>query len=256
MLLAIDIGNTNTSLGLFEGAELRCRWTIGTGLPTPTPDEYGVLLTNLFSSRGMDIKGLKGSLVCSVVPRLGAAVCTAIEGYAGCRASIVTEGLDAGVTVLTDDPAEVGADRLVNAAAGYARHKKALIICDLGTAATFDYVTEAGEYAGGVIAPGVSISADALCARTAKLPRVALARPRRVVGTNTADCIRSGLYWGFAGLVDGIIVRMLEEVGGAPHVMATGGAAPLLAGESRYIKEVAPDLTLHGLRIIYEGKNG
>ncbi len=248
MLLTIDIGNTNISLGVFEGEELVRHWKISS---FQRPDgEYGAAIKGLFSSSGLDMRGVKGSVICSVVPRLDGVFRKALEGFSP---RIVGADIDAGIPVLVDNPSEVGADRLVNAVAGYNRHGRALIIVDLGTAITFDYVTMKGEYAGGVIAPGIGISSEALFEKTARLPKVGAQRPARVVGTHTADCIRSGLFWGFVGLIDGIIERMLGEVGGDPLVIATGGDAALFAGESRFIKETDEFLTLRGLRIIHEG---
>lgn len=247
MLLAIDIGNTNISLGVFEGAFLARNWKISSGLPE---GEYGAAIRGLFSSSGLDMRSVKGSIICSVVPRLEGVLKKALEGFAP---RVVGADIGAGIPVLVDDPSEVGADRLVNAVAGYDRHKRALIIVDLGTAVTFDFVTSRGEYAGGVIAPGVGVSSGALFEKTAKLPKVTARRPARVIGKNTVECIRSGLFWGFAGLIDGIIEKMLGEVGEDPLVIATGGDAALFAGVSRFIKETDEFLTLKGLRIIHEG---
>ncbi len=252
MLLALDIGNTTTSFCVFENKEVKRRWVIGTSLRTA--DELGALLTGLFSASGLELKDVDGAIACSVVPRLDAVVKESIEAYAGVSTLMVGTDVDAGVEVLTDFPAEVGSDRLVNVVAGRALYGGPLIIADLGTAATFDHVTAEGAYAGGVIAPGAGISAEALTQRAAKLPKVEPGRPERVVGRNTVECMRSGLYWGFVGLVDGIIARMLEELGGEPRVIATGGNCRLVAAESRFIKETDELLTLRGLEIIYEGK--
>ncbi len=251
MLLAIDIGNTNITLGLFDGDRLAARWSIASSA-SPTAVEFAVALRDLFSSAGFEISSLEGCVVCSVVPALNGSVREALEGCASGPVRIVGEDIEAGVAVLVENPSEVGADRLVNAAAGFSIHKAALIIVDLGTAVTFDVVTAKGEYAGGVIAPGIGISSEALFTKTALLPKVEPARPERVIGRNTADCIRSGLYWGFVGLIDGIIERMTGELGYAPLIIATGGAALLVTGESRFIKQCDENLTLKGLRIIYE----
>jgi len=251
LLLAIDIGNTNIALGLFEGGSLARRWSIPASVGRDA-EELGRTLGGLFSSAGLEISSLEGSIICSVVPELNSIVRQALESCAPAPVRMVGEDVEAGVKALVENPSEVGSDRLVNAVAGFSIYKEALIIVDLGTAVTFDVVTPKGEYAGGVIAPGISISAEALFERTAKLPKVEPAKPERVIGANTADCIRSGLYWGYIGLIDGIIERMIGELGYAPRVIATGGSARLVAGQSRFVKECDENLTLEGLRIIHE----
>lgn len=249
LLLAIDIGNTNITLALFDGDAIAHRWSVASAV-AKNASEFASTLGELFSSAGVGTDRIEGIVACSVVPALNAPVREALEGFASVR--IVGEDISSGVAAFVEEPSEVGADRLVNAAAGFSIYGEALIIVDLGTAVTFDVVTPEGEYAGGVIAPGIGISAEALSARTALLPRVSPERPSSVIGRNTADCIRSGLYWGFIGLVDGIIERIIAELGYAPRIIATGGAATLITGSSRFVKQYDENLTLKGLKIIYE----
>lgn len=252
MLLAIDIGNTNIVAGVFAGGELKGHWRLSSG-PSRTADEHGLALLGLLGAGGIDRKAVDGAIIASVVPRLTATMTEAVFEYLGLTSRVVTHQ-NCLMPVLTDNPEEVGADRLVNAVAAYSAHRNSLIVVDFGTAVTFDYVTEKGEYAGGIIAPGVGISSEALFSRTAKLPLVEAGRPSGLIGKNTVDSMRSGLFYGFIGLVDGIIERMLKEAGGGARVVATGGLAPLVIGESRYITETDEFLTLRGLKIIYEGK--
>jgi len=251
LLLAIDIGNTNIAMGAFDGDELAGRWSVPSAACS-SPDGFATVLRTLFSPAGIEISSLEGCIICSVVPALNGVVRAALGGLIAEPVRIVGDDVEAGVKALVEKPSEVGSDRLVNIVAGFDRYKEALIIVDLGTAATFDVVTPKGEYAGGVIAPGIGISAEALFKKTALLPRVEPERPERVIGTNTVNSIRSGLYWGFVGLVDGIIERMIGELGYAPLVIATGGAASLVTGSSRFVKQCDENLTLKGLRIIYE----
>ncbi|MBI5587398.1 MAG: type III pantothenate kinase [Deltaproteobacteria bacterium] len=252
MLLAIDIGNTNIVIGVLTDGVLLKHWRLSTD-KRRTADEYGLLLKSLFSSAG-DAMEINGAIIASVVPSLTPVFKEALPGYIGVEPLVVGESVTPSMPVLTDNPSEVGSDRIVNAVAAYSVFKTALIVVDFGTAVTFDYVTERGEYAGGLIAPGISISAEALYKKTAKLPRVDVGRPSTVVGKNTVESMRSGIYWGFVGLVDGIIERMINEVGGSPGIIATGGLAPLVIGGSSYVTESDEFLTLKGLRIIYEGK--
>lgn len=252
MLLALDIGNTNIVIGVFEGEGLKGHWRVNTDAGR-TSDEYGLTLLGLFNAAGIDKGAVKGAIIASVVPRLTGALAGAVYEYLGLAARIVTHQ-NCLIPVLTDDPSEVGADRLVNAVAAFSVHRRSLIVVDFGTAVTFDFVTEKGEYAGGIIAPGIGISSEALFSRTAKLPMVEAGRPSVLIGKNTIDSMRSGLFYGFLGLVDAIIERMIREAGGSPKIVATGGLAPLVIGESRYITESDEFLTLKGLKIIYEGK--
>lgn len=252
MLLAIDIGNTNVVIGVFDGGELKGHWRISTQA-SRTADEHGVLLIGLLEAARIDKGRLQGAIVASVVPALTGAFTDAIFSYLNLTARIVTHQ-NCLMPVLTDNPEEVGADRLVNAVAAYAIHRRALIVVDFGTAVTFDYVTASGEYAGGIIAPGIGISTEALFSRTARLPRVEAGRPAALIGKNTVDSMRSGIFYGFLGLVDGILERMLRETGPGTMIVSTGGLAPLVIGESRYITETDEFLTLKGLKTIYEGK--
>lgn len=252
MLLAIDIGNTNIVIGVFGDDGLKGHWRASTDTAR-TADEYGLTLLGLFAAAGIDKGSLHGAIIASVVPRLTGTIAEAVFEYLGLTARMVTHQ-NCLVPVITDNPEEVGADRLVNAAAAYSVHRRSLIVVDFGTAVTFDFVTGKGEYAGGIIAPGIGISSEALFSRTAKLPMVEAARPTVLIGKNTIDSMRSGIFYGFLGLVDGIIERMIKEAGGSPVIVATGGLAPLVIGESKYITESDEFLTLKGLKIIYEGK--
>lgn len=255
MLLAIDIGNTNIVVGVFRGEELVKHWRVST-LRQQTADEYGIILLNLFSSYGIKPAEVKGAIVSSVVPSLNKPFKDALLGYFGVTPLIVgEEGVDPLIKVLTDNPSEVGADRIVNAVAAYREYKRPLIVVDFGTAVTFDYINEKGDYSGGVIAPGISISVEALFTKTAKLPRVEVKRPERMVGKNTVESMQAGIFYGFISLVDGIIERMIAEVGTSPKVIATGGLAQIAVGSARYITETDEFLTLKGLMLIYEGNS-
>ncbi|CAG0953913.1 type III pantothenate kinase [Anaerolineae bacterium] len=252
MLLAIDIGNTNIVVGAFAEGALKGHWRLSSDA-SRTADEYGLALMGLLAAARLDSKVMDGAIIASVVPRLTSTMTEAVFEYLGLTCRVVTHQ-NCLIPVLTDNPEEVGADRLVNAVAAYSAHRSSLIVVDFGTAVTFDYVTERGEYAGGIIAPGIGISSEALFNRTAKLPLVEAGRPSVLIGKNTVDSMRSGLFYGFLGLVDGIIERMLRETGGGARVVSTGGLAPLVIGESSYITGTDEFLTLRGLKIIYEGK--
>jgi len=251
MLLVIDVGNTNTVLGVYDGEVLVDHWRIRTERER-TSDEWGIFFRDLFLFDHIDFRDVEGIIISSVVPP----VLNMLEGmakkYFQIDPLIVGHEIETGIPILYDNPAEVGADRIVNAVAAYARYKKSVIVVDFGTATTFDYVSPKGEYMGGAIAPGLGISSDALFLRTSKLPRVEIVRPKRVVGKNTNQSIQSGLFFGYVGLVDGIVHRMKKEVRSNPMVIATGGLADLIAGESETIEEINQFLTLEGLRIIYE----
>ncbi len=251
MLLAIDIGNTNIVIGVFDGG-LKGHWRISTDAGK-TSDEYGLTLLGLLAASGIDKNAVHGAIAASVVPRLTPAITAAVFEYLGLTCRVVTHQ-NCLMPVLTDNPDEVGADRLVNAVAAFHEHRRSLIVVDFGTAVTFDYVTERGEYAGGLIAPGITISSEALFSRTARLPMVEAGRPSVLIGRNTVDSMRSGIFYGFLGLVDGIIERMMKETGESTVIVSTGGLAPLVVGESKYITGTDEFLTLKGLKIIYEGK--
>ena len=249
MLLAIDIGNTNIVAGLFSDGSLVRHLRLVT-VAARTASGYGAELKE-FAGPGAV---LKGAIISSVVPRLDGVFREAVSSCLGVAPLLVGDDITPRMPVLTDDPSEVGADRVVNAVAAYELFRTDLIVVDFGTAVTFDYVTARGEYSGGLIAPGIGISATALHEKTAKLPLVKVERPSAVIGRNTAESMRSGIFWGFIGLVDGIIERMINEVGGSPKIIATGGLAPLVIGSSVYITGSDEFLTLKGLHIIYEGK--
>jgi type III pantothenate kinase len=251
VLLAIDVGNTNTGLGAFEGDALREHWRVETS-HTRTADEYGIQLLQLFASRGLDPARVSAVAVSSVVPPLAATLTRMSERYLRVTPLFVGPGVKTGMPILYENPREVGADRIVNAIAAYARWPRGLVVVDFGTATTFDAVSPKGEYLGGAICPGVTISMDALFRHASKLPRVEFARPPQVVGRNTVASIQSGVVYGYVGLVDGICARMQEELAFDVKVVATGGLAPLVAGLSRSIEEVDEHLTLTGLRLVWE----
>jgi type III pantothenate kinase len=264
MLLVIDVGNTNTVLGVFASANANsgdpdvaptyerpvANWRVATSR-TSTVDEYGVLFRNLFSMAGLEAKGIDGIIVSSVVPPLDPVLRQVCERYFNLRPLFVEPGVKTGMPVQYDNPAEVGADRIVNAVAAFEKYGGPCVIVDFGTATTFDCVSAKGEYLGGVICPGIGISADALFERTARLPRVEIRKPARVIGSTTVGSLQSGLYYGYLGLVDGILERLLAELGQQTRVIATGGLGPMIGTGSKYIKNVDDFLTLDGLRIIW-----
>jgi type III pantothenate kinase len=256
MLLVLDVGNTNTVFGLFklaEGApaELLANWRITTSR-SYTLDEFGVLLRNLFALRGLEIGLVTGVAISSVVPPLDSMLRQTFDLYFHVKPVFIEPGVKTGLPILTDNPTEVGADRIVNCVAAFERFGGPTIVVDMGTATTFDAISKKGEYIGGAIAPGLGISAEALFSRAARLSRIDIKKPAKIIGTNTVEHVQIGLYYGYIGLVDGILERMIGEMGAETKTVATGGLATLIAGGSKYIAEVDDMLTLNGLRIIYE----
>ncbi|TET69023.1 MAG: type III pantothenate kinase [Dehalococcoidia bacterium] len=251
MLLAIDIGNTDITLGVFEGEELGATWHVATGIHRMA-DEYAALLLNLLQHQNLKIADIKEIALCSVVPPLVSTFEELSQRYFHISPLVVGAGVKTGVSIRMDNPREVGADRIVNAAAAHHLYGGPIIITDLGTATTFDTVSKEGDYLGGVIAPGINIAAEALFMRAAMLPRVELTRPKRVIGTSTTLAMQSGLIFGYVGLVEGIVARIQRELGEKAKVVATGGYAELIAKETPAIDIVNPDITLIGLRLIHQ----
>ncbi len=249
MLLVIDIGNSNTVFGVYDGAVLTHHFRIETARQK-TSDEYGILFHGLLSARGVDSKRLSDAIIASVVPTLTQTFVQVCRDYCGAEALVVGPGVKTGMPILYDNPKEVGADRIVNAVAAFERYKAALIVVDLGTATTFDAVSARGEYLGGAIVPGIGISMEALFLRASKLPRIELMRPTSVIGKTTVHAMQSGIMFGYAGLIDSMVVRMREELGGKARVIATGGLAEQIAGDAKTIEDVDEFLTLEGLRLI------
>jgi type III pantothenate kinase len=248
VLLAIDLGNTNTVFGVYDGDQLVMHWRLSTQKER-TVDEYGILLRNLFSLERIDAKRIRRVVIASVVPPLDAVLNEMASAYFAVKPMFVTHE-NAGIPILYDDPREVGADRIVNAVAVLQKYGKPAIVVDFGTATTFDAITAAGEYRGGVIAPGIVISAEALYEHAAKLPRIEIQKPANVIGTSTITSMQSGLVYGYVALVDGIITRMKDELGSTTRVIGTGGQAPFISQETRLIETVDPNLTLDGLQLL------
>src|SRR5256885_11120193 len=243
MLLVIDIGNTNTSLGVFDGDSLVAHWRLTTERAR-TVDEWGVLARNLFALTGCDFKSIDAIAIASVVPPLNFTLKRMAESYFELTPRFIDHTVDTGMKILYAPPSDVGADRIVDAVAVIHKYGPPCIVVDFGTATTFDAINAAGEYVGGVITPGVTISADALFERAAKLPRVEIKRPGNVIGAATVEAMQSGLYHGYVGLVDGILRKMVDELGGSPRIIATGGLAPLIAQGSEVIGTVVEEFTL------------
>ena len=255
MLLALDVGNTNTVLGLYrlEGdkPQLAAHWRVTTHR-NQTADEYGVLFVNLFEMNGLKTSQVQAIIISSVVPPVEGTLRQVCENYFHVQPLFVEPGIKTGMPVLVDNPAELGADRLVNAIAAIDRNGGPCVVVDFGTATTFDVISAKGEYLGGAISPGLGISADALFSRAARLGRVDIKRPAKVIGTNTVSHLQSGIYYGYIGLVDGILERIVAELGAQPRVIATGGLARQISEDSRFISEIDDMLTLDGLLILFE----
>jgi len=261
MLLVMDVGNTNTVLGLYRLAdgsapdavatELVANWRITTW-PKLTVDEFAIRLRNLFGLKNLEIGVVDGVVISSVVPPMDPTLRQVCEMYFQVKPVFIEPGVKTGLPVLTDNPPEVGADRIVNCVAAFERFGGPTIVVDMGTATTFDVISKKGEFMGGAIAPGLGISADALFSRAARLPRISVKKPAKIIGTGTVDNIQIGLYYGYIGLVDGILERMIAELGPETKTVATGGLAKLIAEGSKYIGAVDEMLTLTGLRIVYE----
>src|SRR5205085_9342004 len=251
MLLTIDVGNTNTVLGVFHGQELIANWRLTTAREQ-TVDEYGVLARNLFTLAGLDRNNITGVIISSVVPPVNWTLGEMSRVYLGKKAMFVEMGVKTGMAVLVDNPAEVGADRIVNGVAAFHLYGGPCIVVDFGTAITFDATSVKGEYLGGVIAPGLGIAAEALFARAANLPRVEIKDPGKDIGTNTVTHMQAGLYYGAVDMVDGMLARMKKELGQNAKVVATGGQARLVAKGSKYIEHIDEFLRLTGLRLIWE----
>jgi type III pantothenate kinase len=255
MLLAIDVGNTNIVLGVFDGAALVQSWRLQT-LRERTSDELGLLVDGLFAHSGIERARIRGVILGSVVPPLTGTIRAMAQRYFGVAPVVVDPAVNSGMPILYENPHEVGADRIENAVAAYEKYGRAarrpLIVVDFGTATTLDAVSANGEYLGGAICPGVQISADALFQRAARLPRIDVRKPSRIVGRTTVGAMESGLFYGYVGMVEGLVRRMNDELGGNAVTIATGGLADVIAPETSLIEHVDPDLTLDGLRILWE----
>lgn len=251
MLLAIDIGNSNVVTGIFEDERLKATWRLGTDVHK-LADEYAAVFLNLLPLRGLAFTDIEHAIISSSVPPLVTVFEELCQRYFDVSPLVVGSGIKTGVRISIDNPREVGADRVVNAAAAHRLYGGPLIVIDFGTATTLDAVSEEGDYLGGVIAPGIEISAEALFEHAAKLPRVEMVRPQKAIGRNTVSAMQSGIIFGYVGLIEGIVARMRRELGGTAKVIATGGLADIIASETDVVDALEPDLTLVGLRLIYE----
>ena len=255
MLLALDAGNSNITIGAFDGREMRAQWRLRT-VHEQTADEWGILLRNLFAPAGLDIAAVDGIIIASVVPPIDSTLALMTQRYFNTEAMFVTPRTNLGLTVCYDNPNEVGADRLVNGVAGFYKYGGPCVVVDFGTTINFDVISKNAEYLGGAIAVGIGIAIDALFSKTARLPLVDFRPPKDVVGTNTVASMQSGLYFGAVGMIDGILERILEKLGPETHLVATGGQARMIVNGSRYLKTVDEHLTLEGLQMIWERNRG
>jgi type III pantothenate kinase len=251
MLLVIDVGNTNTVLGLYDGDDLVHDWRIRT-VVDHTVDEYGMLIYNLYKNSKVSPRAINAIIISCVVPPMLHILEPLCKKYFHIKPIIVGPGIKTGMPIFYDNPREVGADRIVNAIAAFEKYGGDIIVVDFGTATTFDYVSARGEYMGGCICPGIMISSEALFQKAAKLPRIDISRPKMVVGKDTVSSMQAGILYGYAGLVDGLVERIKAEVKSDPRVVATGGLAKIIAAETKSIQVVDDMLTLEGLRIIYK----
>ena len=251
MLLALDVGNTNTVVGVFEGQTLLRHWRLSTRREG-TRDEYAMLIKGLFDFAGLDFQRVSAVIISSVVPPLQGPLEEMVRQYFGVEPMVVGPGIKTGMPILYESPRDVGADRIVNAVAAFEAYGGPCIVVDFGTATTFDAISARGEYIGGAICPGIGISAEALFQHAAKLPRVDVTQPKAIIGRNTVGSMQAGLFYGYLSLVEGVVARMRAELGGRATVIATGGLAQLLLAESAAVDHVDPLLTLAGLRILFE----
>lgn len=251
MILVFDIGNTNIVLGVYRDSELLAHWQLSTNRQQ-TADEYGILIKTLFNCEGLEAKDVNAMVISSVVPPLMDNIGQMASKFFGVEPLLIGPGIRTGLRIMYDNPKEVGADRIVNAVAAFAKYGGPVVIVDFGTATTFCAVSATGDYLGGAIVPGIRIAAEALFQRAAKLPRIELAKPKTAIGRNTVASMQSGIVFGYAGLVDAMVRRFRAEMGGKAYVVATGGLAELIAGEAETIQTVDPFLTLEGLRLLYE----
>jgi type III pantothenate kinase len=251
MLLALDVGNTNITIGAFQGVKLVGRWRLRT-IREQTADEWGILLRNLFTLAGLDLTGVHGVIISSVVPAVDQPLEAMSERYFDRRPMFVNASTDLGLAVLYDNPRDVGADRLVNSVAARSKYGAPCIVVDLGTTINFDIVGPTGDFLGGVICPGIGMSISGLFAKTARLPMVDFREPEKLIGSNTVGSITSGLYYGFIGMIDGITERVIAQLGPETKIVATGGQGEAITRASRFVKVYDEDLTLDGLRLIWE----